>query len=331
MVAQNTTIVNNGGTNCLGNPIISQGEENQDDDGSCFQVTEPGESPESPSATPFPTATSTSVPESTPTPSATATPNPDGEGPPLRPDTDSLVGPLDGTLAHNDDEFIEEQLLEVDVADLYVEATFFNPYSTDEGPWDYGFIFRNSEQDTYYVVFIDSTGTWWHWVGTSSNVASGTSDLVDTGEQGSNLLRVVASGDTGWLYINDELATTLDLSELTESGNVSAMTGFFSGDEIPGEATRFEGLTLWNLQNESTEPSPTPTPLPPATPTATPTPALTPSPGPQPNQPPVITLVGDNPLYVVQGCPFIDPGATATDAEDGDLTDSIKVEGSVNV
>jgi hypothetical protein len=43
MVAQSTTIVNNGGTNCMGNPIISRGENNQDDDGSCFQVTQPKE------------------------------------------------------------------------------------------------------------------------------------------------------------------------------------------------------------------------------------------------------------------------------------------------
>jgi hypothetical protein len=76
-------------------------------------------------------------------------------------------------------------------------------------------------------------------------------------------------------------------------------------------------------------PTPTPTPVPP--PTATPTPAPTPSPSPQPTQPPVITLNGANPLHVVQGCPFIDPEATANDPEDGDLTDSIIVEGSVNI
>lgn len=204
-------------------------------------------------------------------------PAPPAPGPPPRPDTDPLAGPLDGTLTHDDDEFIEERLLEVDVADLYVEATFFNPYSPDDGLWDYGFIIRNSEPGSFHVVFIDSTGTWYHWVRTSStepsrNIASGTSDLVDTGEQGSNLLRVAASGDTGWLFINDELTATLDLSGHTESGTVSAITGFFSGDEIPGEATRFEGLTLWDLEGEALGPSPTPVTTP--TPIATTTPPL---------------------------------------------------------
>jgi hypothetical protein len=66
---------------------------------------------------------------------------------------------------------------------------------------------------------------------------------------------------------------------------------------------------------------------------ATPTPAPTPSPTPQPNQAPIITLNGDDPqgrVNVTQGCPFIDP-ATANDPEDGNLTDSIIVEGSVNI
>ncbi len=48
------------------------------------------------------------------------------------------------------------------------------------------------------------------------------------------------------------------------------------------------------------------------------------------NTPPTITLLGNNPLYVATGTLFIDPGATALDTEDGDLTDSIVVTGSVN-
>ncbi len=42
---------------------------------------------------------------------------------------------------------------------------------------------------------------------------------------------------------------------------------------------------------------------------------------------PVITLVGANPMYVLQGATFTDPGATATDIVDGDLTGYIVVGG----
>ncbi len=45
---------------------------------------------------------------------------------------------------------------------------------------------------------------------------------------------------------------------------------------------------------------------------------------------PVITLNGDNPLYVEQASVFTDPGATATDDRDGDISGDIVVTGSVN-
>ena len=41
------------------------------------------------------------------------------------------------------------------------------------------------------------------------------------------------------------------------------------------------------------------------------------------NTPPVITLKGDNPMTIYYGTPFVDPGVTAWDAEDGDLTNVI--------
>ena len=45
---------------------------------------------------------------------------------------------------------------------------------------------------------------------------------------------------------------------------------------------------------------------------------------------PVITLLGDNPMTIEVGTTFTDPGATASDAGDGDLTSSIVVSGSVD-
>lgn len=45
----------------------------------------------------------------------------------------------------------------------------------------------------------------------------------------------------------------------------------------------------------------------------------------------MITLVGDNPLVHEAGAAFVDPGATATDTVDGDMTGSINVAGSVDV
>ncbi len=49
------------------------------------------------------------------------------------------------------------------------------------------------------------------------------------------------------------------------------------------------------------------------------------------NTAPVITLLGDNPMTLTEGDVFIDPGATATDAEEGDLTASITKTGVVDI
>ncbi|PIS39075.1 MAG: hypothetical protein COT34_00345 [Candidatus Nealsonbacteria bacterium CG08_land_8_20_14_0_20_43_11] len=48
------------------------------------------------------------------------------------------------------------------------------------------------------------------------------------------------------------------------------------------------------------------------------------------NQPPVLTLLGDNPMTIQLNATFTDPGATSTDQEDGDLTSSITAIGAVN-
>ncbi|WP_197474975.1 DUF5011 domain-containing protein, partial [Oleiphilus sp. HI0079] len=46
--------------------------------------------------------------------------------------------------------------------------------------------------------------------------------------------------------------------------------------------------------------------------------------------PPVITLNGDNPLYVEQGSSYTEPGAVAIDARDGDISNNLTITGSVN-
>ena len=51
---------------------------------------------------------------------------------------------------------------------------------------------------------------------------------------------------------------------------------------------------------------------------------------PQPNQKPVITLLGDNPLTLSVGTPYVEPGYEAIDPEDGDITAIVTVTGSVD-
>ena len=46
--------------------------------------------------------------------------------------------------------------------------------------------------------------------------------------------------------------------------------------------------------------------------------------------PPTITVLGANPAQVVEGDAYVDAGATANDAEDGNLTASIVVDNPVD-
>ncbi|AIO18598.1 hypothetical protein KQ51_00718 [Candidatus Izimaplasma bacterium HR1] len=48
------------------------------------------------------------------------------------------------------------------------------------------------------------------------------------------------------------------------------------------------------------------------------------------NDNPIITLLGDNPLTINVGETYTDPGANASDDEDGDITDDIVITGTVN-
>jgi len=48
------------------------------------------------------------------------------------------------------------------------------------------------------------------------------------------------------------------------------------------------------------------------------------------NTTPVIVLAGANPATVYTGIPYVEPGFSATDAEDGDITANVTVTGAVD-
>ena len=63
----------------------------------------------------------------------------------------------------------------------------------------------------------------------------------------SNLVRLIAVDDAGWLFINGDLAAILDLSVPTGPSGVSAITRFFEGNGIPGRSTAFADFSVWSL------------------------------------------------------------------------------------
>ena len=184
-------------------------------------------------------------------------------------------GPEQGTIEHNPgDEHIDTHPTSVWLADGIIEARFFNPYSASEGDWTSGFLFRVASADEHHAVFIDDDGGWYHYLrmaGADTKLAEGVSEHISASPSGSNHIRIVALGESGLLFVNGALVSSLDLSGLLGSGKVAGLGAYFSSHAIAGKLTSVEDFSIWSV-GTVTAPTPTSTPTPsPVTPTITPT------------------------------------------------------------
>ena len=179
------------------------------------------------------------APTPTPTQRPTATP---------KPEQSHSFGPTSGEFRHDpSDGFIKTEYANVSIADMMVEATFVNPYSAASNTWDYGFIFRQEHTGPAIHVVVTSDRRWYlAWRETSDadnqRVGGGTIPTFDASDGGRNHLRVVAIKERGWLFVNGEFVSTLDLSSVTGAGDVAVITGAFEGNEVAGAVTRFENF-----------------------------------------------------------------------------------------
>ena len=193
-----------------------------------------------PISRPTPTPTPTSLPIRTPRPTNTPRPTPTPL-PPLKYDRSLLLfGPESGVIAHEPGvEFLESFTGVASAKDVVVEATFHNPYSTEDKSWQHGFLLRRARNSVLQWVSIRSDGTWQRFYRLGSTEAHDRrvqqSSAIITAPGGKHTLQVVMIGAEGWVYINGEYQDTLDLSAIDEAGSVRA----FIGDYHEGE-TRFE-------------------------------------------------------------------------------------------
>ena len=164
-------------------------------------------------------------------------------------DPEASWGPASGELRHDpEDGLIETQFAGVSEADMILEATFANPYDADEHPWDYGLMLRAEGGGPRYQVVLTSQRRWsvvWR-AGPSEPyevIAGGTSARMETGAGARNHLMVVAIGERGWVFVNGELMSPVDLGEATHRGDVAVITGSYRDHEMAGASTRFEDFT----------------------------------------------------------------------------------------
>ena len=166
-----------------------------------------------------------------------------------------VFGPESGSIEHDpNDGLIDVHRANVSLSDGIIEARFFNPYSTREGSWSVGLIFRNSDRNVVHMVVVSSQSAWYHYlrtgdVDTEQELVAEYSTQINTDTRGSNHVRIIAKGTEGWLFINETFIDVLDLSGLTSEGSVHAVGSFFRGDAITGKSTRFEDFTIRSLRS----------------------------------------------------------------------------------
>ena len=203
-----------------------------------------------------PTSTNTPTPRPTSTSTPTPTPRPTSTPTPTRVPVPRGYGPVGDTIAHDpDDGFVESHISGVNLADVVVEARFFNPYPLSVGSWSYGFVIRRSSAKGLHAIVIRSNGNWYHILGTGvenpyERLRKEPFSGIDTSTGGNNQVRVIALGDEGWVFINGEFAGKLDLSGSTKPGDVAALGTWFPSDDVEGEATVFQDFGVWAIDDE---------------------------------------------------------------------------------
>ncbi len=157
-----------------------------------------------------------------------------------------------GNLEHNaGDDLIEAQYLFVDAADFIARAAFTNPYSSSDGTWDYGIMFRDNPnaRNYFHAVTISSNGRWEYFVregGTTPAHRESGHASISHAAGGINQLSLVAVGNAALLSINGTFATELDLSRGYSKGDISVGAGFYSGNERTGYSTGYD-IQIWLL------------------------------------------------------------------------------------
>ncbi|MBI5930922.1 MAG: protein kinase [Chloroflexi bacterium] len=161
---------------------------------------------------------------------------------------EQIYGPVEGSLKHETDGNLETTFARGSAQDFVMTTTFTNPYDATQNNWDYGFLFRNSPTETY-IFGVDSTQNWILFLlqnNQYTTLAQGEIPQLNLAEGEQNQLTILAVGELGYLFINNQLVTQFDLSTLVASGGFALNIGLIN--EVDGETTDYSAFNIWRLQ-----------------------------------------------------------------------------------
>lgn len=153
-----------------------------------------------------------------------------------------LSGPIDFTLLQEAG-VLSVSMAEIDVADFVAHAAFTNPDGDAVG-WDYGFQFRTTGANDDFRVFVTSEGTWNFSIGVEPPQQTAAAPALDVNPGAVNRLDLIVEGDRALFGINGQFAGSIDLPELSPSGDVYASTGFLADLVLPGRIVELREFTV---------------------------------------------------------------------------------------
>jgi hypothetical protein len=184
-----------------------------------------------------------------------------------------VYGPANGSLPMQQSQ-ISIDTADVSVRDFAVHVAFTNPASAAEHAWDYGIVFRLTDQHSFQLG-VHSSGQWFMAVDTAQPDQSGEVTTLNFSANGTNYLDLIAIGDKGYFGVNGSYVTTLDLSANEAAGRVAVAASFFNDSYIAGGTTAYKDFIIWSFDTGATPVAGSPAPR-----GATPTPVATAAPPP---------------------------------------------------
>ncbi|HRQ39072.1 MAG TPA: protein kinase [Chloroflexota bacterium] len=165
----------------------------------------------------------------------------------------ALLRPTSGELPHDpDDNTIEMFYPGISAADFVLNVHFLNPYPTQAGSWDFGVTFRQEEPDEELRLVVRSDGLWnlnnRSQDGDEFVQDGNVSGILDLRPNEANQLTLIAIGDSGVFFLNEEFITTLDLSARQDEGEIALGTGFYTTNERRGATTQYEDFAIWPME-----------------------------------------------------------------------------------
>jgi len=202
-----------------------------------------------------PSLTNTVRPTNTKAPTKTSPPRPTNTR--VAPNTAGLVfGPQAGTLSHKKG-VVAEYKPGKSLKNFVAEATFTNPYATSVNMWDYGFFFRGTGVAIQYRFAVLSTKRWelvyangdkdaTKWI----RVGNGDIANLNTDDSATNKVRLIVQDNLGQLFVNGVFATSIDLSNSLDKGDVSIVSASYSNTFVEGKTTAFKDFRIWSLDGK---------------------------------------------------------------------------------